>query len=108
MVNHFSDDRNQGQEHFNGWSLVMRTVDKIYPEPLAVQSGQAIGQDRILVAAANYTFTPNLLNEFRFGFTLATTGQTNSFNGQAFAASSGLQGLQNLFFNGLSELDFKS
>jgi len=85
-----------------------KNVDQIHPEPLAVESGEEIDQDRILVAAANYTFTPNLLNEFRFGFTLDTSGYTNAFNGQAFAASSGLQGLQNLFFNGLSELDFKT
>lgn len=56
--------------------------------------------------AANYNFTPNLINEFRFGFTWDTTGSTNPFDGPGFANSSGLQGLQNLFFNGISELDF--
>ena len=60
-----------------------------------------------MVLATNYSFTPKLLNEFRFGFTWDTTGTANAFNGPGFAASTGLTGLQNLFFNGLSELDFK-
>ncbi len=103
----------RGDQYLSQKALVFarytwKNVDKILPEPLAVESGEEIGQDRILVAAANYSFTRNLLNEFRFGFTLDTSGSTNAFNGQAFAASSGLQGLQNLFFNGLSELDFKT
>ena len=66
--------------------------------------GQKITQDRVLVVAGNYTFTPHLLNEFRFGFSLDTEGTTNPFNGPAFAQSTGLQGLQNLFFDGVPEL----
>jgi len=84
-----------------------KNINQVNPEPLAFPSGANIGQDRVMVFAANYSFTPNLLNEFRFGFTWDTTGTSNGFNGPAFAASTGLQGLQNLFFNGVSELDFK-
>ncbi len=85
-----------------------KNINQINPEPLNVPSGSSIGQDRVFVAAANYSFTQNLVNEFRFGFTLDTTGTSNGFNGPSFAASTGLQGLQNLFFNGISELDFKT
>ena len=63
-------------------------------------------RDRIFVIAGNYNFSPSIINEFRFGFTYETTGDTNGFNGQSFAASTGLQGLQNLFYNGIPELDF--
>lgn len=85
-----------------------KNINQINPEPLNVPAGANTEQARVFVAAANYSFTSNLNNEFRYGFTLDTTGSTNSFNGQAFAASTGLQGLQNLFFNGISELDFNT
>jgi hypothetical protein len=76
------------------------------PEPLLVSGGSNTDQERILVVAGNYNFTPRIINEFRFGFTLDTYGTTNGFNGPGFAQSTGLQGLQNLFFDGVSELDF--
>ncbi len=78
------------------------------PEPLLVPSSTNATQDRIFALAANYNFSPTLINEFRFGFTLETNGLTNGFNGPAFAAQTGLQGLQNLFYNGVPELDFSS
>ena len=77
------------------------------PEPLLVPNSQQTIQDRILVVSANYNISPKLINEFRFGFTFDNTGQTNGFNGPGFAQSTGLQGLTNLFFNGVPELDFK-
>jgi hypothetical protein len=86
-----------------------KNINQVQPEPLNFPSGTNTGQDRVLVLAANYSFTSNLVNEFRFGFTLDTTGTANGFNGQGFTNGTGLQGLQNLgFFNGVSELDFKN
>jgi hypothetical protein len=85
-----------------------KNINQVQPEPLGVPAGSFIEQDRVLVAAANYSFTPRLVNEFRFGFTLDTTGNANGLNGQAFTTSTGLQGLQNLFYNGVSELDFRT
>ena len=76
------------------------------PEPLLVPAGSNTDQERILVVAGNYNFSPRVVNEFRFGFTLDTYGTTNGFDGPGFAKSTGLQGLQNLFFDGVSELDF--
>lgn len=76
------------------------------PQVLNVPSSVNGTQDRGMVAGFNYTFTPNLLNQFRFGFTLQASGNTNPFNGKAFAEGSGLNGLQNLYYNGLPELDF--
>jgi hypothetical protein len=83
-----------------------KNINQVTPEPLLFPSGNSKGQDRVLALAANYSFTPKLLNEFRFGFTWDTQASANAFNGQAFAAQTGLQGLQNLFFNGAPELDF--
>ncbi len=75
-------------------------------EPLLVPSSTTSYQDRIFLVAANYNFTPNAINEFRYGFTFDSNGATNPYDGKGFTESSGLQGLQNLFYNGLPELDF--
>ena len=102
----------RGDQYFGQKALVFarytwKNYDIGLPEPLLVPNSQQTIQDRILVLSANYNFTPKLINEFRFGFTFDNTGQTNGFNGPAFAASTGLQGLTNLYFNGVPELDFK-
>ena len=76
------------------------------PEPLSVPSAQNTSQSRVLKLSANWTITPSLINEAGFGFTLFTGGQANSFDGRAFTQTLGLTGLQNLFFNGIPELDF--
>ena len=78
------------------------------PEALAVPSAQNTNQTRVLKISANYTITPHIINEFGFGFTLDTTGTSNSFNGKAFTEGLGLNGLQNLFYNGIPELDFNN
>ncbi len=77
-------------------------------EPLLVPSSSNITQNRVFVGAFNYTFTSNLVNEFRVGATLQNNGNSNPFNGKAFTDGTGLVGLQNLFYNGLSELDFSN
>ncbi|ACO34113.1 MAG TPA: hypothetical protein DGA22_11230 [Acidobacterium sp.] len=101
----------RGDQYFGQRALVFarytwKNITQNQPEPLLVPEGQKIGQNRALVVAGNYTFNPHLLNEFRFGFNLYTQGTTNAFNGPSFVQSSGLQGLQHLFFNGVPELDF--
>jgi len=75
-------------------------------KPLLVPSSTAAIQDRIFLIAGNYNFTPNLINEFRYGFTFDTNGSTNPYDGKTFTEGSGLQGLQNLFYNGLPHLGF--
>jgi hypothetical protein len=101
----------RGDQYFGQKALVYgrftwKNSNQANPEPLLEPAGSNTDQERILVVAGNYNFTPRIVNEFRFGFTLDTYGTTNGFNGPAFAQSTGLQGLQNLFFNGISELDF--
>ncbi len=76
------------------------------PTTLLVPASQDLNQNRVLVAAFNYNIKSNLVNEVRFGATLNSGGATNSFAGQSFAQGSGLQGLQNLYYNGVPELDF--
>lgn len=75
-------------------------------EPLSVPSALNTNQNRVLKISANWTLTPHLINEGSFGYTLYTSGQSNSFNGLAFTQGLGLNGLQNLFYNGIPEVDF--
>lgn len=102
----------RGDQYFGQKALVFarytwKNISQNRPEPLLVPDGTNITQARTLVAAADYNFNPHLINQARFGFTLYKSGKTNPFNGPAFAKSTGLQGLQNLFFNGITELDFQ-
>jgi len=76
------------------------------PQTLAVDASQNTNVTHGLTTSFNWTVTPHLINEFRFGFTLQKTGSSNSFDGKAFTEGLGLNGLQNLFYNGLPELDF--
>ena len=78
------------------------------PEPLLVPSAQNTNQSRVLKISANYTITPRIINEFGFGYTLYTTGVSNSFDGKAFTQGLGLTGLQNLFYNGLPQVSFNN
>ena len=78
------------------------------PEALDVPSAQNVNKSRVLKISANYSLTPSLINEFGFGFTLYSTGTTDSFNGTGFTQGLGLTGLQNLFYNGIPELDFNN
>jgi hypothetical protein len=75
-------------------------------QPLEVASSQNTNSNNSLTTSFNWTIKPNLINEFRFGFLLNKTGASNSFDGKAFTQGLGLVGLQNLFFNGIPELDF--
>lgn len=83
-----------------------KNIDQSAPSALLVPDGSNISQNRVVVAAFNYNFSPHLLNELRFGATLNSSGATNPFNGPGFVQSTQLQGLQNLYYNGVPELDF--
>lgn len=65
-------------------------------------------QSRVLKVDTNWAITPNLINETGFGFTRFTSGSTNSFNGLAWTNQQGWKGLQNLFYNGIPEMDFNN
>ena len=101
----------RGDQYIGKKSLVFarftwKNINQTTPTTLLVPPDTEINQNRVLVVAFNYNATPHLLNELRFGFTLNNSGTTNPFNGQAFVGSTGLQGLQNLFYDGVPELDF--
>jgi hypothetical protein len=92
------------QSIFARWTW--KNIDEMKPQPLLVPSSSNIDQYRLLAIAHNYAIKPNLLNEARFGLTFNTNGNTNSFDGQGFLSSLGLQGLLGgtPFFNGVSDI----
>jgi hypothetical protein len=65
-------------------------------------------QSRVLKVDTNWVIQPNLINEGGFGFTRYTSGGSNSFNGLAWTNAQGWKGLQNLFYNGIPEMDFNN
>ncbi len=83
---------------------------KNYPtstaELLNVPSALNTSQNRAMKIDTNWSITPNLINEGGFGFTRYINGKTNSFDGLAWTNGEGWQGLQNLFYNGIPEMDF--
>jgi hypothetical protein len=78
------------------------------PESLNVPSQQNVSQSRVLKIDTNWSIKPNLINEGGFGFTRYTSGSTDSFDGLAWTTAQGWQGLQNLFYNGIPEMDFNN
>lgn len=87
-----------------------KNISQSQPTLLAIPASQFVDQYRILVLAATYDIKPNLLNEFRFGFTRNNTGTTNGFDGPGFAKSLGIPAIANnlLYFNGITEVDLGS
>jgi hypothetical protein len=83
-----------------------KNVPSLSPEELLVPSETDYEHIRMLVVSATYTIKPTLLDEFRFGITDDHYGGSNGFNGTAFTQATGLQGLNDLWFNGLPEVDF--
>jgi hypothetical protein len=77
-------------------------------EPLLVPSAQNTNNNKTLSTNFTWSIRPNLTDEAHFGFTLHSGGKTNSFDGNAYTKGLGLDGLQNLFYNGLPEVDFNN
>jgi hypothetical protein len=99
---------NSKQSIFGRWTY--KNIDSLSANDLLVPSSTQPDIYHLLVLAWNWSITPSLLNEARFGFTTEDTGSSNSFNGAAFEQSLGLQGLPGLpaFFNGLPEVDINN
>jgi hypothetical protein len=83
-----------------------KNIPSLSPEELSIPSLSEYEHVRMLVTSATYTIRPTLLDEFRFGFTDDHSGQTDSFNGKAFTTALGFQNINDLWWNGLTEIDF--
>jgi len=61
---------------------------------------------RNMVVSHNYTISPQLLNEFRFGFTFNDGATSYHFDGKKITGEIGLQNLPTLTYNGLPAFNF--
>lgn len=75
-------------------------------EQLLVPSSTQVNTNKVLRVDTNWSITPSLINEGGYGFTRVWNGSSNPFNGTAWTQAQGFQGLQNLFYNGIPEMDF--
>ena len=78
------------------------------PTILNIPSSLSNSQSRVLKVDTNWSITPSLINEGGFGFTRYTSGGSNSFDGHAWTVAQGWEGLQNLFFNGVPDMEFNN
>jgi hypothetical protein len=104
----------RGDQYFGQKALVFarytwKNINLDNPNVLNVPNSTQFDQYRILVTSFSYNFTPRLINEFRFGFTLDQRGTQNPFNGAAVTSAANLTGIGPTFpFNGVTELDFST
>ncbi len=100
-------DQNIGQKATLFARYTNKSINQVQPGVLALPNGTGFAQYRIFAASVSYAFTPRLVDEVRFGFTLEQDGSSNPFNGASLAANAKLNGLSSTFpFNGLSHLGF--
>lgn len=85
-----------------------KSFPTVSPEILLVPSSTNINTNKVLKVDTNWTITPNIINEGGYGFTRVWTGANNSFDGYAWTQAQGWTGLQNLFYNGIPEMDFNN
>lgn len=84
-----------------------KNIGLLNPNNLLLPESTLFDRYRILVTSFSYNLTPNLINEFRFGFTLESYGKSNPFNGAAVTNAANFQGVGPTYpFNGVTEIDF--
>jgi hypothetical protein len=99
-------DQYFGEKLFVTGRYTFKNIPNLSPTELSIPSNTQYEHVRMLVASGTYAFKPTVLNEFRFGLTDDLTGQTNPYNGRPFTESLGFDNINNLWFNGLPEVDF--
>jgi Carboxypeptidase regulatory-like domain len=68
-----------------------KNVSSLNPQDLNVPSVTAFDDYRILASSLVYAFSPNLLDEFRFGFTVEKNGMRNQIDGRPYTAAAGFE-----------------
>lgn len=86
----------------------LKNATQTSPNNLLQASQDNTQQNRSLVVSYNYTIKPNLLNEFRIGYTTDSPGSSWGFDGKSFQKSLGFQGLPSTPFNGDLNVNFNN
>ncbi|MFN7997314.1 MAG: TonB-dependent receptor [Bryobacteraceae bacterium] len=85
--------------------LTWKDISQQGPQNLLVPSETFTDNYKLFVVSWNWNLRPNLINEFRFGFTLNPGTQTLPFDGAKFTNGLGLVGVgPNFPFNGLPDV----
>ncbi|MGD0292347.1 MAG: carboxypeptidase regulatory-like domain-containing protein [Terracidiphilus sp.] len=69
--------------------FTFKDLTLLEPQDLNIASVTQFDNYRILASSLIYNFTPNLLNEFRFGFTSEENGLRNMLNGAPYTTAAG-------------------
>ena len=100
-------DQSFGPKAFVYGRFTWKNISQTQPNVLNLPASDGTAQYRIFAASFNYTFTPHISNEFRFGFTLEQDGAQNGFDGAAVTNAAGFNGIGPSYpFNGISLLQF--
>ncbi len=93
--------------------FTFKNLDLLAPQDLNIQSITDFDNYRILAGSLVYSFSPNLVNEFRFGLTFEHNGLRNSLDGAPITAAAGFDpvganepanGATEIYFPGLTTL----
>ena len=114
LPNNYSSNQFDARlDHYFGQKALLfgrytwKDISLLSPNNLLVPESTLYDRYRILVTSFSYNFTPQLINEFRFGFTLEAYGKSNSFNGASITNAAGFEGVGPSYpFNGITELNF--
>ena len=103
----------RGDQYFGSKQSVfarfsLKNASRLSPNNLLQPDVNQTQENRSLVVSHNYAIKPNLLNEFRLGYTTDSPGATSSFNGPAFQNSLGFNGLPSTPFNGITNISFNN
>ena len=100
-------DQSFGPKAFVFGRFTWKNISQTQPTVLNLPSSDAVAQYRIFATSFNYTFSPRVSNEFRFGFTLEQDGAVNGFDGAALTNAAQFNGIgPNYPFQGVSYLGF--
>jgi hypothetical protein len=99
-------DQYFGQKLFVTGRFTFKNIPQLSPEELTIPSSTYYEHVRMLVASGTYASRPTLLNEFRFGLTNDLSGTQNPYNGKPFTEGLGFADINDLWYNGLPEVDF--
>ena len=69
--------------------FTFKDLTLLEPQDLNIASVTQFDNYRILASSLIYNFTPNLLNEFRFGWTSEENGLRNTLNGAPYTTAAG-------------------
>ena len=100
-------DQHIGSKIIASARYTFKDTNQLQPADLTLPNSTAYAHYRIFASSVNYAATSRLANEFLFGFTLESDGNSNPFDGPAFTSSTGLKVLNvPAFFNGLPHIGF--